>query len=182
MVRSETVIPKITIEQMQSEDLDEIARLEKGSFSDPWPKKAFEAQLNDGASIMLAARLAGQKEIVGYLCAYFVLVELQLASVAVKNEYRGMGIGEKLVREMIRLGLGLGAEEVWLDVRESNLAARRLYQKLGFREVYRRKNYYRKPKEDALVMFRTAVESAGWPQALKVGADSWPGVRDGRVV
>ncbi len=181
-MRPKTVIPKVAIEQMQREDLDEIAQLEKDSFSDPWPKKAFEAQLNDGTSIMLVARLAGQGEIVGYLCAYSVLVEVQLASVAVKNEFRRLGVGEKLVREMIRVGQGLGAQEVWLDVRESNLAARRLYVKLGFREVYRRKNYYRKPKEDALVLFRPAVESADWPPALKVRADSWPGVRDGRVV
>ena len=147
----------LVIERMKRGDLEEIDRLEKESFSDPWSKKAFEVQLNDGTSLMLVARSRQDRgQIVGYLCAYLILVELQLASVAVRPEFRGEGIGETLVREMIKQGVAAGAEEVWLDVRESNAAARRLYEKLGFREVYRRKHYYRRPKEDALVMFRPA--------------------------
>lgn len=167
----------LLIERMRREDLEEITRLEKASFSDPWPKKAFETQLNDGTSIMLAGRFG--EEIVGYLCAYLVVVELQLASVAVKEAFRGKGIGGKLIREMIRQGVAAGAEEVWLDVRESNGAARRLYEKLGFGEVYRRKNYYRKPKEDALVMFRPAVELGGRSPFLKPQTVPLPGAQNG---
>lgn len=161
----------IVIDEMRREDLDQIARLEKESFSDPWPKKGFEDQLEDGNSIMLAARAAGSAEISGYLCAYLVMEEMQLASVAVAPEFRGRGVAQRLVAEMIRRGTEEGATEVWLDVRESNAAARRLYQKLGFREVYRRKNYYRRPKEDALVLFRPAVLGAEWMAGL-------PKVRD----
>jgi ribosomal-protein-alanine N-acetyltransferase len=146
----------ICVERMAVTDLDEIVRLEKESFTDPWPRKAFDIQLGDGSSIMLAARMAvpGGGEIVGYLCAYLIFEELQLASVAVKENFRRQGIARRLILEMIRQGREGGAKEIWLDVRESNEAARRLYDELGFREVYRRKNYYRKPKEDALVLFR----------------------------
>ncbi|MCI0329702.1 MAG: ribosomal protein S18-alanine N-acetyltransferase [candidate division Zixibacteria bacterium] len=155
---------KIIIERMRPEDLDQILQLEKTSFTDPWPRKGFEIQLRDGSSIMLAARLEAAAalggEIVGYLCAYHLLEELQLASVAVREEFRRRGVAQKLIEEMIRQGRRQGAREVWLDVRESNNAARRLYEKLGFQEVYRRKNYYRRPKEDALVMFRPADEAA----------------------
>ncbi|MGH8004111.1 MAG: ribosomal protein S18-alanine N-acetyltransferase [Limisphaerales bacterium] len=151
---------QIVIQRMAPEDLDEIVRLEKASFTDPWPKKGFEVQLGDGSSIMLVARLeapaSGAGEIVGYLCAYHIFEELQLASVAVKETFRRQGVARRLIAEMVRLGREEGAREIWLDVRESNAAARRLYEKLGFTEVYRRKNYYRKPKEDALVLFRSA--------------------------
>jgi len=150
---------------MKPEDLVEIVRLENESFTDPWPKKGFEVQLVDGSSIMLVARLedsaSATGEIIGYLCAYHIFEELQLASVAVKETFRRQGIARRLIAEMIRQGGEQGAKEIWLDVRESNAAARRLYEKLGFKEVYRRKNYYRKPKEDALVLFRPA-DGAAW--------------------
>ena len=151
---------RIAIDRIFPKDLDEIVRLEKESFTDPWPKKGFEVQLGDGSSIMLTARLEDSTsvtgEIIGYLCAYQIFEELQLASVAVKETFRRQGIARRLIAEMIRQGREGGAKEIWLDVRESNAAARRLYEGLGFREVYRRKNYYRKPKEDALVLFRSA--------------------------
>lgn len=155
---------RIVIDRMRPEDLGEIVRLEKESFTDPWPKKGFEVQLTDGASIMLAARLEDPAsaigEIIGYLCAYHIFEELQLASVAVKEAFRRQGVARRLIAEMIRQGREGGAKEIWLDVRESNAAARRLYEELGFKEMYRRKNYYRKPKEDALVLFRPADGAA----------------------
>ncbi|MCI0595253.1 MAG: ribosomal protein S18-alanine N-acetyltransferase [candidate division Zixibacteria bacterium] len=165
-------VRRITVLRMKPEDVEEIVGLEKEAFTDPWPKKGFEAQLGDGSSIMLVARLEDSAsvgcQIVGYLCAYLILEELQLASVAVKEAFRRQGIARRLIAEMIRRGWERGTKEIWLDVRESNAAARRLYEKLGFREVYRRKNYYRKPKEDALVLFRPVKETAAGP----VGQDS----------
>lgn len=164
---------RIVVGRMSPEDLGEIIRLEKESFTDPWPKKGFEVQLADGASIMLTARLmdssSGVGEIVGYLCAYHILEELQLASVAVKEAFRRQGIARRLILEMIWQGREQGAKEIWLDVRESNAAARRLYGELGFGEMYRRKNYYRKPKEDSLVLFRPVEEAALRPAALGPG-------------
>ena len=161
---------RIAIDRMYPKDLDEIVRLEKESFSDPWPKKGFEVQLADGISIMLTARLeapaSASGEIIGYICAYQIFEELQLASVAIKETFRRQGIARRLIAEMIRLGRQGGAREIWLDVRESNAAARRLYEALGFSEVYRRKNYYRKPKEDALVLFRP-VEGAVRSTAIR---------------
>lgn len=159
---------QIAIDRMALEDLNEIVRLERESFSDPWPKKGFEDQLRDGSSLMLVARRqessTGKSEIVGYLCAYHILEELQLASVAVKEPFRRRGIAHRLIAEMTRQGLRRGAKEIWLDVRKSNAAARQLYEDLGFREVYRRKNYYRRPVEDAVVMFRSAGEAR--PEAV----------------
>ncbi len=160
-------VRRVTVERMKPEDVDEIVRLEKESFTDPWPKKGFEVQLEDGSSIMLVARREDSAsvtgEIVGYLCAYLILEELQLASVAVKETFRRQGIARRLIAEMVRRGAEKGTKEIWLDVRESNAAARRLYEKLGFQEMYRRKQYYRKPKEDALVLFRLVKETALGP-------------------
>ncbi|MGE5693642.1 MAG: ribosomal protein S18-alanine N-acetyltransferase [Candidatus Zixiibacteriota bacterium] len=161
-LRGLKVSNEVQIERMSSKDIDEIVWLEKESFTDPWPRKAFEIQLGDGSSIMLAARAAAGG-IVGYLCAYLIFEELQLASVAVKEGFRRQGIARRLILEMTRQGRGAGAKEIWLDVRESNEAARRLYEELGFKEVYRRKNYYRKPKEDALVLFRSVEETVVRP-------------------
>lgn len=172
-LRESKVGRQLKIERMAAKDLGEIVRLEKESFTDPWPKKEFEVQLGDGSSIMLVARLedspSGYGEMAGYLCAYRIFEELQLASVAVKESFRRQGIARRLILEMERQGREQGAKEIWLDVRESNGAARRLYEKLGFREVYRRKNYYRKPKEDALVMFRPADGALPGPTVLVSG-------------
>ena len=122
---------------------------------------------------MLVARLKdsalGAGEIVGYLCAYLIFEELQLASVAVKEAFRRQGIARRLILEMICQARERGAKEFWLDVRESNAAARRLYERLGFREVYRRKSYYRKPKEDALVLLRPAGEAVLRPSERVTG-------------
>jgi ribosomal-protein-alanine N-acetyltransferase len=170
-VKEPQVAGPIRIERMTGADLDEIVRLEKDSFTDPWPKKGFEIQLKDGTSIMLAARRENLKgsEVVGYLCAYLIFEELQLASVAVKEDFRRQGVARRLILEMIRQGKNGGAKEIWLDVRESNAAARCLYEGVGFKEVYRRKNYYRKPKEDALVLFRPMEEAAFHPAERSAG-------------
>jgi ribosomal-protein-alanine N-acetyltransferase len=136
-------------------DLDAIARIEVDSFGDPWPAEAFRTYLG---GCFLVAEEAGA--ILGYLVARTAGDEAEVLDVAVTPAARGRGIGRALLAEALRRLRARGARRAYLEVRESNAAARRLYQSLGFAAVGRRRGYYRQPTEDALVLARDVSADA----------------------
>ena len=95
------------------------------------------------------------KAIAGYVVAWYVLDEGEVANLAVAPSLRGQGIGSALLDAAIRDSIDRGVADLYLEVRESNQSARRLYTSRGFEEVSRRKAYYRTPVEDALILRRT---------------------------
>jgi len=106
-------------------------------------------------TIMLVARLtsvAVQYEIAGFIVARLIADELHVNNVAIRPEFRGQGLGSALLLTTINQARQRGAQLAQLEVRASNNEAQRLYQKCGFAVVGRRKNYYRQPTEDALLM------------------------------
>ncbi len=103
----------------------------------------------------------GSEIVVGYSCLYGVLDEGELAKVAVHPDDRRRGVGEMLVRAMLTAASVRGIERCYLEVRESNFAARRLYVKLGFEPVGVRKRFYEKPTEDAVVMLHPNLKRIG---------------------
>lgn len=94
--------------------------------------------------------------VAGYVIARHVAYEGEILNLGVHPERRRAGVARALVEHVLRALGALGVESVYLEVRESNAAARRLYQGLGFREVGRRRGYYRRPMEDALLL-RAAI-------------------------
>lgn len=131
-------------------DAAAIAPLEKRCFSDPWSEAAFEELLRLSYVVALVAEEGERIE--GYLIARVIAGEAEILNLAVAPEARRTGLGRKLLdRGLVRLGKK-GAERVWLEVRESNSAARGLYQRRGFVDAGRRAKYYRAPIEDALVL------------------------------
>ena len=130
---------KLIIRQMEEKDIPQVYAIEKETFSMPWSKKAF-------------AELEG--EIAGYCGCYQSLEEAEITNVAVKRQLRGHGIGRRLLEELMRIGKERGAFAYTLEVRVSNQAAIHLYEKLGFISFGIRKNFYEKPKEDAMIMWR----------------------------
>jgi len=92
----------------------------------------------------------------GFAIARCALDAWEIENVVVAREFRRLGVGTKLIQELIRRAHAAGATSVLLEVRESNLAARKLYEKLGFSEQGRRSNYYHEPREDALLL-RTSL-------------------------
>lgn len=132
--------------------VDGIAAIEQCSFSDPWPTSAFLEALRNEHVWFVVATDGPQGAVVGYVIAWFVAGEGEIANVAVRPEWRGHGIGARLLDHTILGAREHAVERLFLEVRESNLAAQGLYASRGFQQVGRRRGYYRRPNEDALVL------------------------------
>jgi ribosomal-protein-alanine N-acetyltransferase len=145
-------LDQITIQRMSSDDVDEVTRLEKLCFSDPWIKSCFLDELEHQFSIPLVVKIA--QKIVGYACLWHVDDQLEIANFAVSPEFRRKGIGRTLMENVLGEAEKRACISVILSVRKSNLAARNLYAAFGFVEVGRRKRYYRLPIEDAIIMVK----------------------------
>jgi len=128
----------------------QIAELEQLCFSDPWPEAAIAPELENPLSLWLVAM--DGTALAGYVGSQAVLGEADVMNVAVAPAYRRQGIAQQLLEQ---LQAELKARQVYsltLEVRASNDAAIRLYEKLGFQQVGIRPNYYHKPKEDAWIL------------------------------
>jgi [ribosomal protein S18]-alanine N-acetyltransferase len=143
-----------TIAVVTERDLPAVAAIERQAFSDPWSEKSFREALAHPSIYFVAARGDGG-EVLGYVVAWFVADEGQIANLAVSPAGWGAGIGRSLLDASLREAVLRKATEVYLEVRESNERARRLYRSRGFEEVGRRRGYYRRPVEDAIVLRRT---------------------------
>lgn len=137
---------------MTAAHLDAVAELEKICFpEDPWSRRLFEEALeNENTTSLLA--LAEDGRVLGYLLFTSVLDEGGVDNIAVAPTARRQGIASALLEEFHRYGREHGLANLFLEVRPSNMGAAALYEKLGYREVGRRKNYYLNPKEDAIIM------------------------------
>lgn len=140
----------MTIEKMNAAHVPQIAQLEKLCFSDPWSEKSIETELSCRLSLWLVA-LDGD-EVVGYVGSQTVIDESDMMNIAVHPDYRRRGIAEKLIEALVNALEEKGSRALSLEVRASNGPAIALYEKLGFAQVGLRKNYYRNPKEDALIL------------------------------
>lgn len=142
---------------MEEEHLLALAALERICFSDPWSENAFRAELdNPGARFMVAQDRVGM--LLGYLGLHYVLDEGYIANIAVDPLFRRQGIGSALLEDAVDFACQKGLAFLTLEVRQSNLGAQTLYREHGFCPVGVRKNYYRNPLEDALLMTRQIKE------------------------
>ena len=140
----------IEILEMTAAHTWQIAELEKVCFHDPWSENSIASELGNRLSLWLVA-VDGDR-VVGYVGSQSVLGETDMMNIAVAPDYRRQGIAEKLVTELISGLRQKGNHSLMLEVRVSNTSARQLYAKLGFEQVGLRKNYYRNPKEDAMIL------------------------------
>jgi [ribosomal protein S18]-alanine N-acetyltransferase len=142
---------RVSIEAMRLEDLDEVQRIEEASFTTPWPPNAYRSELltNRLASYLVARADA---RIVAYGGMWLMVDEAHITTFAVHPAWRRQRIGERLLLAFLDLARDRHAREATLEVRLSNLAARRLYEKYGFRPVGLRPRYYSDNNEDALIM------------------------------
>ncbi len=140
----------IEFAEMQPRHVPQVAALEKICFADPWSEKSVASELENPLSYWLVA-MDGEK-LVGYVGSQTVLGETDMMNVAVSPDYRRQGIAEGLILALIAALKARESHCLTLEVRDSNASARALYEKLGFSEIGRRKNYYRSPKEDALIL------------------------------
>ncbi len=148
--------PDVVIRTMTSADLAAVFDIEIDSYSMPWGDDTFRGLLRRrDAEALVAVRQDG---VVGYAIYWWVADQAELGNVAVSASARGQGTGGALVQAVLARAGRRGIREVFLEVRPSNHVAQRLYERLGFAVVGRRRNYYVRPTEDALVMRRVLEE------------------------
>lgn len=142
---------KIEIKKLFNYDIPDILNIEQECFSTPWNKKTFYETLKNKNTYFLKATYLN--EIVGYIGIYFVQNEGYIYNIAVKKSYRNLGIGSMLLKKILCVcHKEYKLKFLSLEVRKSNLAAIKLYEKFGFITLGYRKNFYRKPIEDAIIM------------------------------
>ena len=137
----------IEIIRMNESHVAAVAELERQNFSAPWDEASVRSELTNKLALWLVA-LDGE-EVVGDGGSQTVLQEADMMNVAVRDSHRRRGIARRLVEELIRQ---LDAYQLTLEVRQSNAPAIALYESMGFTQVGLRKNYYQKPKENALIL------------------------------
>ena len=137
------------IERMNESHVASVAALEKLCFADPWSEKSIASELNNPLALWLVAMEDGS--LCGYIGSQSVMGESDMMNVAVHPDHRRKGVGEMLVLALCD-ALATENTSLALEVRASNAPAIALYEKLGFTQVGLRRNYYRNPKEDALIL------------------------------
>lgn len=135
---------------MRADHIIQVAQLEKECFSDPWSESSIASELDNTLSLWLVA-LDGDK-VAGYVGSQAVMGEADMMNIAVSAHYRRMGIAQELVQRLVTALREKNVHSLTLEVRASNEPAKALYAKLDFQQVGRRPNYYRNPKEDALIL------------------------------
>lgn len=146
-----TLMTDLRIREMQLSDLDRVCELEKACFSDPWPRQSFARDVAENAISHPFVVLSGN-EIVGYAVYRCIDRETEITNFAIAPDFRRRHVGSFLLGCIVSDILRKGIEDVHLELRGANDAARNLYLKHGFKEVGVRKDYYVKQKDDAVLM------------------------------
>lgn len=133
-------------------DATGIARLEEEIFSDPWSYRDVQDLICTEGSMCFTAIDGG--EVIAYVIGRLIAPEGEIYRVAVKPEKRQRGIGYRLLDYAVKTSKGHGLERLFLEVRSRNLPAVKLYTAYGFKQIGLRKNYYKNPTDDALIMLR----------------------------
>jgi ribosomal-protein-alanine N-acetyltransferase len=148
----------ITVSVPAESDIASILEIELDSQPEPWTEKSFLEEIERASLFVARAAVADSSacafsgDIVGYICFWSVGDEVQILNVAVRKPMRRQGIARKLIEFAIRTGRNRRARIATLEVRESNMAARRLYESLGFRITGERPGYYGMQNESAILM------------------------------
>lgn len=147
---AEIVKRNVLLEDMQTQHIEGIARLEGECFSQPWSENALAEELSNENAHFIVATLAGQ--VIGYVGVIEVCGEAYITNVAVNGSYRRLGVADMLINKAVDCARERKCQFITLEVRQSNLAAIALYLKHGFTSAGVRKGFYEKPKEDAILM------------------------------
>ena len=142
---------------MTIDDIENVVNVENDCFSTPWSKDSFVRELVENEiALYLVAKI--ENIAVGYIGVWRIQNEGHITNVAVHSDFRGMGIGNMLVSELLSLCEKEGINAFTLEVRKSNLVAQNLYKKFQFKDAGVRKGYYQDTKEDAIIMWRNETQ------------------------
>lgn len=146
----------MTIEPLGAGEVAEMAGIEGVSFAVPWPPESLRAELVAWGATALGAFDPG-RALLGFVCTRMVLDEAEVTRIAVAPEQRRRGIARALLAHALAALAGRGVRRVHLEVRAANVAARALYESLGFETTGMRRGYFRDPEEDAVLMSRVIL-------------------------
>ncbi len=155
----------IYIDPMLPTDIDAVMRIDHLCFPCPWSPEIYHVEMRNRAASYLAAR--NSCRVVGYGGMWVIAGECHITSIAVEPEYRRRKIGERLLQSLLEEAISKGAGHVTLEVRESNLAAQRLYRKYGFDSQGLRIRYYTDNGENAVVMWAVGVTDPEYQSWLR---------------
>ena len=154
-----TWVEAVAFERMQPEHLAAVLAIERVAFPSAWSAESYLREMRNPNGHYFVARL--QDEVIGYAGMWVVGDEAHVSTVAVREDRRRCGLGERLMRHLIALAVQYQAAHMTLEVRQSNLAAQALYAKLGFQATAMRPRYYGDTGEDGVVMQRSLAEGRG---------------------
>lgn len=139
------------VRQLRPSDLAEVLTLERSVYPSPWPEEHLARIVALPGAIGRVAELEGSG-VIGYALGWVAADEAELANIAVAPRHRRSGVGHRLLESMREAAAGLGATRMYLEVRVSNDVAQAFYRSRGFTVTGRRREYYSRPREDALTM------------------------------
>ncbi len=143
--------PEVLIRPMKRSDVETVLGIERRVFTSPWQANTFSGLIGrPGSELWVMER--PPEGVIAYAVLWCIVDQGELANLAVRPEYRGQGYAARLLEHVLRNARERDVEAIYLEVRASNERALELYEGFGFLRVGVRKNYYDKPKEDALVM------------------------------
>ena len=145
-------IAPVVIADMTLDDIDAVQEVERTSFPVPWPANAFRHELTQNRNARYVVARIGER-IVGYAGLWLMVDEAHITTFAVHPDHRRLRVGERLLQRIFEVAVVMNAEWLTLEVRASNLAAQKLYEKYGFRRAGVRRRYYSDNNEDALIMW-----------------------------
>ena len=152
---SKDLLP-IVIRKMTMADIQEVSKLDRNSFTLPWPESSFAFEIEKNlVSRCWVAVVTGSEEkpiIAGMMVAWMIVDEVHIATFAVCPEFRNHKIAQRLLAHTLIDAFHSGAAKSFLEVRRGNIAARSLYKKFGYEEIGLRKQYYSDNHEDAIMM------------------------------
>ena len=147
----------IVVDRMTVDDLIAVHVIERESFSTPWPAQAYREEIEHNRLAHYIVARSGNS-IVGFAGIWLLVDEAHITTFATRSAWRRQGIGERLLAALLDLALARGAKEATLEVRPSNIPAKRLYEKFGFKVVGVRPRYYSDNNEDALIMTTDSLD------------------------
>ena len=155
----------IRVEAMTFADIPAVHAIERASFSVPWPDDAYRSEL---ATNRLASYVVARADdaVIGFAGLWVMVDEAHVTTFAVDPRWRRRGVGERLLLALIDVAVARRAREATLEVRLSNVPARRLYEKFGFRPVGIRPRYYSDNGEDALIMTTDPLDTPALRERL----------------
>lgn len=152
---------ELKVEPLSQQQLSQVLELDRIALGGLWSLSAYQRELNSPNSTLLALSIVATPEasptIVGIACLWAILEEAHITIIAVHPDYQGRGFGQLLLYSLLKDALSRKLERATLEVRPSNHPALSLYKKFGFQEVGRRKGYYQKTGEDALILWLSGL-------------------------